>query len=113
MAIERGDHETVQLLLEGGADLNRQDRVRVVYISCCVYTVAAILMYRYTVWCCTVQVHCMVLYCTGTLYGAVLYRYTVWCCTVQVHCMVLYSTGTLYGAVRISYITARRDVAGL
>ena len=32
MASERGHHETVQLLLERGADPNRLDRVRVVYI---------------------------------------------------------------------------------
>ena len=32
MAIKRGHHETVQLLLERGADPNRQDGVRVVYI---------------------------------------------------------------------------------
>ena len=32
MAIRRSHHETVQLLLERGADPNRQDRVRVVYI---------------------------------------------------------------------------------
>ena len=32
MAIERSHHETVQLLLERGADPKRLDKVRVVYI---------------------------------------------------------------------------------
>ena len=32
MASKEGHHETVQLLLERGADPNRQDAVRVVYI---------------------------------------------------------------------------------
>ena len=32
MAVEKGYHEIVQLLMEGRADPNKQDRVRAVYI---------------------------------------------------------------------------------